>query len=358
MTRVLVTGGAGYIGSILVPALLDRGFAVTVVDNFMYGQDSLAAVLLPPGVLAGPRRRPVDGRRCGRSLKQADIIIPLAALVGAPLCDRDPLAATSTNLQAIVDMLDEISRDQRVLLPVTNSGYGVGEAGKFCTEETPIRPISLYGRDKVEAERILLDRHPAAISFRLATVFGMSPRMRLDLLVNDFTYRACTDRFIVLFESHFKRNFIHVRDVARAFLHGIDRFDAMKGQTYNVGLSDANLSKRELCERIQQHVPAFVVHESDIGQDPDKRDYIVSNEKIERTGYRPAFTLDDGIAELVKGFAMIRIDTDVERPTALGPHRLGRARHDGLRPRRGAGSGRSRGSAGGSCEEPIMCRRS
>jgi nucleoside-diphosphate-sugar epimerase len=239
-------------------------------------------------------------------LKTADIIIPLAALVGAPLCDRDPIAATSTNKQAIVDMLAEISQAQRVLLPITNSGYGVGEAGKFCTEETPIRPVSLYGRDKVEVERILMERHPSTISFRLATVFGMSPRMRLDLLVNDFTYRAVTDRFIVLFESHFKRNFLHVRDVARAFLHGIDRFDAMAGQIYNVGLSDANLSKRELCDRIRAHVPEFVVHDSDIGKDPDKRDYIVSNEKIEATGYRPAFSLDDGIAELVKGFAMIR----------------------------------------------------
>jgi nucleoside-diphosphate-sugar epimerase len=303
--RVLVTGGAGYLGSTLVPALLERGFGVTVVDNFMYDQDSLSAccyhkafALVRGDVRSMGVMRPL--------LKQADIIIPLAALVGAPLCDRDPLAATSTNKQAIVDMLGEISREQRVLLPITNSGYGVGEAGQFCTEETPIRPVSLYGRDKVEVEKQLLDRHPAAISFRLATVFGMSPRMRLDLLVNDFTYRACTDRFIVLFESHFKRNFIHVRDVARAFLHGIDRFDAMKGQIYNVGLSDANLSKRELCDRIAAHVPEFVVHDSDIGKDPDQRDYIVSNEKVERTGYRPAFSLDDGIAELVKGFAMIR----------------------------------------------------
>jgi nucleoside-diphosphate-sugar epimerase len=305
MTQVLVTGGAGYIGSILVPALLDRGFAVTVVDNFMYEQDSLAACcyhkafsLVRADVRAMEVMRPL--------VKTADIIIPLAALVGAPLCDRDPMAATSTNKQAIVDMLGMIGAAQRVLLPVTNSGYGVGESGQFCTEETPIRPVSLYGRDKVEVERILMERHPNAISFRLATVFGMSPRMRLDLLVNDFTYRACTDRFIVLFESHFKRNFIHVRDAARAFLHGIDNFEAMRGQIYNVGLSDANLSKRELCDRIRAHVPGFVVHESNIGKDPDERDYIVSNEKVERTGYRPAFSLDDGIAELVKGFAMIR----------------------------------------------------
>jgi nucleoside-diphosphate-sugar epimerase len=305
MTNVLVTGGAGYLGSTLVPALLDRGFAVTVVDNFMYGQDSLAGVCYHPAFsLVRGDVRSMDTMR--PLLSRADIIIPLAARVGAPLCDRDPAAATSTNLQAIVDMLDGLSRDQRVLLPVTNSGYGVGEAGTFCTEETPIRPISLYARDKVEAERRLLEQHPSAVSFRLATVFGMSPRMRIDLLVNDFTYRACMDRFIVLFESHFKRNFIHVRDVTRAFLHGIDNFDAMKGQVYNVGLSDANLSKLELCQRIQQQLPSFVFVESAIGSDPDKRDYIVSNEKVERTGYRPAFSLDDGIRELIKGFAMIR----------------------------------------------------
>ncbi len=305
MTNVLVTGGSGYLGSIIVPALLERGFAVTVVDNFMYGQDSLAAVCYNPAfsLVRGDVRSQETMRPL---LAGADIVIPLAARVGAPLCDRDPAAAASTNLQAIVDMLDHLSGDQMVLLPVTNSGYGVGEAGTFCTEETPIRPISLYARNKVEAEQRLLERHPSALSFRLATVFGMAPRMRLDLLVNDFTYRACVDRFIVLFESHFKRNFIHVRDVARAFLHGIDNFAAMKGQVYNVGLSDANLSKLELCQRIQAQVPSFVFVESPIGVDPDKRDYIVSNEKIERTGYRPAFSLDDGIRELIKGYAMIR----------------------------------------------------
>jgi len=305
VTNVLVTGGAGYIGAILVPALLDRGFKVAVVDNFMYAQDSLAAVCYHPGfsVVRGDVRSSDTMRPL---LKDADVIIPLAALVGAPLCDRDPLAATSTNRLAIVDMLGLISQDQRVIMPITNSGYGVGEADKFCTEETPIRPVSLYGRDKVEVERTLLERHRSAISLRLATVFGMSPRMRLDLLVNDFTYRAYTDRFIVLFESQFKRNFLHVRDVARAFLHAIDNFDRMAGQIYNVGLSDANLSKLELCRCIQKHLPAFVIHESDIGRDPDRRDYIVSNEKIERTGYKPAFSLDDGIGELIKGFAMIR----------------------------------------------------
>jgi nucleoside-diphosphate-sugar epimerase len=305
MEKVLLTGGAGYLGSVLVPTLLDRGFAVSVVDNFMYGQDSLAAVCYHPAFsLVRGDVRSIETMR--PLVRDADIIIPLAALVGAPLCDCDPLAATSTNVGAIAEMSTYLSADQRVLLPVTNSGYGVGEAGKFCTEETPIRPMSLYARSKIEIERILLDRHPSAISFRLATVFGMSPRMRLDLLVNDFTHRACRDGFIVLFEAQYKRNFIHVRDVARAFLHGIDHFGSMAGQIYNVGLSNANLSKLELCERIRHQLPSFVIYESNIGRDPDKRDYIVSNAKIEATGYRAAFSLDDGIRELIKGFSMIR----------------------------------------------------
>ena len=305
MQRVLVTGGAGYIGSTLVPMLLDRDYHVTVVDNFMFGQDSLAAVCHRPqfDLVRGDVRNKDLMRPL---LAKSDLIIPLAALVGAALCDRDPLAATTTNRDAIVWMMDELGKEQGVLIPITNSGYGVGEAGKYCTEETPMRPVSLYGRDKVETEKAVLNGHPNAISLRLATVFGMAPRMRLDLLVNDFTYRAYYDRFIVLFEAHFKRNYIPVRDVANAFLHSIDHFDEMKGQPYNVGLSDANLSKYELCERIQKQLPKFVFLESQVGKDPDQRDYIVSNEKIERTGFRPCFSLDTGIAELIKGYPMIR----------------------------------------------------
>lgn len=298
--KVLVTGAAGYIGSTLVPMLLEAGYAVTAVDNFLYRQDSLAAVCYHPQFLL-VRGDVRDARMMRPLVEDADVIIPLAAIVGAPACDRDPLAATSINKDAILQMA--LSPEQRVLLPITNSGYGTGA---HCTEDTPMRPLSLYGRDKVAVERELLDRHPNTISFRFATVFGMSPRMRLDLLVNDFTYRACTDGSIVLFESHFTRNYLHVRDAARAFLYGIERFDAMKGQAYNVGLSDANLSKRELCERIKRQVPAFVILESETGHDPDQRDYVVSNAKIERTGYRTAYSLDDGIGDLVKGYAMIR----------------------------------------------------
>ena len=305
MTRVLVTGGAGYLGSVMVPMLLERGYHVTVVDTFMWGQDSLAAVCHHPqfSIVRGDVRA-LDTMR--PLLREADVIIPLAARVGAPLCDQDPVAATATNLTAIATMLEHVSAQQRILLPVTNSGYGVGDGHAPCTEESPLRPISLYGRDKVAAERLLLDRHPEALSFRLATVFGMSPRMRLDLLVNDFVYRACTDRFIVLFEADFTRNYLHVRDVARAFLHGLDQFETMKGGPYNVGLSDANLSKRELCERIRRHVPEFVFMESAVGSDPDKRDYIVSNARLGSTGFKTEWALDRGIKELIKGYTMIR----------------------------------------------------
>lgn len=302
--KILVTGGAGYLGSTLVPELLAAGYAVTVVDTFMYGENSLAAVCRNPNfnVVKGDARN-MDVIK--PLLKDVDYIIPLAALVGAPLCARDPIGATTTNRDAITSMIKITSKDQRILFPTTNSGYGTTEKGTFCTEETPQRPISLYGRDKVEAEKAIHDRGNS-ICFRLATVFGMSPRMRLDLLVNDFTYRAVNDRFIVLFEGHFKRNYIHVFDVARAFLHGITNFEKLKNNAYNVGLSDANLSKLELCEAIKKQVPDFVFMEAKVGEDPDKRDYIVSNEKIERTGYKPEVSLDNGIKELIKGFRMIK----------------------------------------------------
>ncbi len=302
--HVLVTGGAGYIGSILVPDLLNKGYKVTVLDNFMYGQNSLAHVTNHPlfDVVNGDVRiesvvRPL--------IKEADVIIPLAALVGAPLCSKDPVGATSINKDAIRTMMKLASNDQWVLMPTTNSGYGVGQSGQFCTEETPLHPLSLYGRDKVEIEKEILDRDNS-ISFRLATVFGMSPRMRLDLLVNDFTYRAAKDKFIVLFQSHFKRNYIHVRDVSGAFLHALENFSSMKNQAYNVGLSEANISKGELCKVIQKFVPEFVYLDAAVGSDPDQRDYIVSNAKIEATGYKTQVTLDNGIQELLKGFRMIR----------------------------------------------------
>ena len=302
--NILVTGGAGYIGSILVPELLAAGHKVTVLDSFMYKQNSLAHVCANPNfsVVRGDIRSEETMKPL---LAEADIIIPLAALVGAPLCSRDPIGATSTNRDAVLLMLKLVSKEQMLFMPTTNSAYGKGDENNFCTEESPLNPISQYAVEKVEVEKAFM-QHPSAISFRLATVFGMSPRMRTDLLVNDFVYRAVHDRFVVLFEGHFKRNYIHVRDVSAVFLHAIAKHASMKGQVYNVGLSDANVSKKELCERIQKHLPSFVFLEAPLGKDPDQRDYIVSNAKIEATGFKPRFSLDMGIEELLKGYIMLK----------------------------------------------------
>jgi nucleoside-diphosphate-sugar epimerase len=302
--HVLVTGGAGYLGSILVPRLLAAGHRVTVIDNFLYGQGALLDCCHDErlAIVRGDAR---DRRLVAEHLKRADAVLPLACLTGAPACDRDPVAATSVNLDAVRMILEVRSREQWIVFPTTNSGYGIGETGIHCTEETPLRPVSLYGRLKVDAEKMLLDS-PNTVTLRFATVFGISPRMRLDLLVNDFTYRAVTDRFIVLFEAHFKRNYLHVLDAARAFLHCLDRFETVRGQPYNVGLDEANLSKAELCEVIKAQVPAFYWVEADVGKDPDQRNYVVSNAKIARTGYTAEVSLERGVAELIKGFQVIR----------------------------------------------------
>lgn len=301
--NILITGGAGYIGSILVPELLKSGHKVTVLDNFMFVQNSLLECCAYEtfDVIKGDAR---EEDVLKPLLKDVDYIIPLAALVGAPLCGRDRIGTITTNRDAIALIARLTSKEQRIVIPTTNSGYGIGQKGVYCTEETPLNPISIYGKAKVEAEKIVLDRGNS-ISLRLATVFGMSPRMRIDLLVNDFTYRAVKDRFVVVFEGHFKRNYIHIRDVARAFIHSIDNFDTMKNEPYNVGLSDANLSKLELCAKIKEQVSDFVYIEAPVGEDPDKRDYIVSNEKIEKTGFKPVYSLEMGISEIIKGYRII-----------------------------------------------------
>lgn len=302
--KILITGGAGYLGSVLAPHLLSLGHEVTVLDNFLFRQATLTDCCQHPTfqVVRGDCR---DEQILRPLVKNADAIIPLAAIVGAPLCDRDKVAAESTNLSAIQSLCKLASQQQRILMPVTNSGYGVGESGKFCTEETPMRPISLYGITKVRAEETVLERENS-ISFRLATVFGMSPRMRVDLLLNDFVYRAVNDRAVLIFEGHFKRNFIHVRDIARVFTHGLDHFDSMKGNAYNAGLDEANISKLELCAVIQKHLPKFVFIEAPVGEDPDKRDYIVSNQRLLDTGFRTEWNLDRGIQELIKGFTILK----------------------------------------------------
>ncbi len=305
MAKVLVTGGAGYIGSVLVPELLRAGHEVTVVDNFLYNQTSLLDVcnFKTFTVVRGDVR---DEATMKKHVPGKDFIIPLACIVGAPACAADPVAARTINYEAVQLIMKLRDASQKIIFPNTNSGYGKMQEGvAYCDEASPLEPVSLYGQLKVQIEKELIESGNA-ITFRLATVFGASPRMRVDLLVNDFVYRALTDRAVVLFEAHFKRNYIHVRDVVSAFMHAMENFETMKGQSYNVGLSEANLSKMELCEEIKKQVPNFVFLESAIGEDPDKRNYVISNEKIEKTGYKPKVSLADGIAELIKVYQVIR----------------------------------------------------
>lgn len=304
MAHILVTGGAGYIGSIMVPMLLEAGHEVIALDNFMYRQNSLLDCCHYPNltVVRGDAR---DDKLIKQLLSEdINFVLPLACIVGATACDKDPAEAKSVNLEAI-RMLLRIRGNSHIIFPNTNSGYGIGPTGSYCDETSPLNPISLYGKLKVEAEREIL-RAGNSITLRLATVFGISPRMRIDLLVNDFVYRAVNDRFVILFQSHFKRNYIHVRDVVRTFFHCMNRFHAMKNSIYNVGLSSANLSKWELCEEIKKQLPDFYFVEAEIGEDVDKRNYIVSSKKLEATGFLPIFSLPLGISELIKGYQIIK----------------------------------------------------
>jgi len=302
LSNILVTGGAGYIGSTLVPDLLSKKHKVTVVDNFMYDQTSLATSIRDRNfeIIFGDVR---DESLMKKLVSKADIIIPLAAIVGAPACDKDPVTAQSINKDSILWILKQVSKSQQVIMPTTNSAYGSGDKNNFCDENSPLNPLSLYARDKVVVEKSLLE-HENSTSFRLATVFGISPRMRLDLLVNNFTLRAITDGFVIVFEGHFKRNYIHILDVVQAFNLAIEKKDQFKGEIFNVGLSQANISKIELCQEIKKIVPGFLFLEAPLGKDPDQRNYIVSNKKIEALGFSPAVSLQEGLNELVKGLKM------------------------------------------------------
>jgi len=301
--RVLVTGGAGYLGSILCEHLLAAGHQVTVLDRLLYRQHSLFHLCANPrfDFVTGDAR---DESKLAPLVRKADVLIPLAAVVGAPACDADPWLATSTNLDAVLLLNDIRSKDQLVVYPNTNSGYGTKSGEIYCTEDTPLEPITLYGQDKVRAEQELL-ASPNTIALRLATVFGASPRMRLDLLVNHFVYAAVTDGYVVIFEEHFKRNYIHIRDVAGALLHAIQNRSKMIGRAYNAGLDDANLSKEELAMKIKQHVPRFHVVFSELGSDPDKRNYIVSNQRLRDAGFEAKRSLDEGIVELLKVYRLM-----------------------------------------------------
>ena len=300
MKKILVTGGAGYIGSVLVQKLLQKDFEVTVVDNFLYNQVSLNHLCeyKKLKIYNGDVR---DISLMKDLVKKNDIIVPLAAIVGAPACKKDPAGSSSINKDSVLMLLSMKVKDQVIIMPTTNSAYGTGNDNNFCDENTNLKPISQYAIDKVATEKKLLETENF-ISLRLATVFGMSPRMRLDLLVNNFVYRACTDNFVVLYEGHFKRNYVHVLDVSDLIIFSIMKYDLMKNNVYNVGLSDANLSKLELCERIKIHIPKFKIIQDNYEKDNDQRNYIVSNKKVERTGFKFKKSLDDGILELIKGY--------------------------------------------------------
>ena len=302
-TRILVTGGAGYLGSVLCEHLIHGGYHVTAIDNLLHQQSSLFHLCHHPqfDFVYGDVR---DELLMKKLVPQADVVIPLAALVGAPACDRDPLFAQSVNLEAVRLINRLRSPRQLVVYPTTNSGYGTKTGDVFCTEDTPLEPISLYGQTKTQAEQELL-QSPHAVTLRLATVFGTSPRMRLDLLVNHFVYVATTDRYIVIFEKDFKRNYIHIRDVADCFVYCIEHAQRMAGRPYNAGLDAANLSKEELALNIKKFVPNFYVHFAEVGSDPDKRNYIVSNQRLREAGFEAKRSLEDGIQELIKGYRMI-----------------------------------------------------
>ena len=299
--KVLITGGAGYLGSNLTRHLLEAGYTVTVLDNLMYDQVTLLHLFGNPKFQfeLGDVR---DKKLLQELVELNDVIIPLAAIVGMPACKANPELTVAVNYQQVADIVEVLRDDQKLILPNTNSQYGSSDS--IITEESPFNPLSLYAKTKCDAENTMLAKGNG-VSLRLATVFGVSPRMRTDLLVNDFVYKSVVDGYLVLFEAHFKRNYIHVQDIARTFQFIIENYDKCKGHAFNVGLSTANLSKLELAEKIKSHIPSLVIKQDDFKEDFDKRNYIVSNEKLEALGWKPIYDLDYGIKQLMSAYKIV-----------------------------------------------------
>ena len=301
MEKVLITGGAGYLGSVLTETLLSKGYKVSVLDSLVYKQLSLTSFCHNKNfsLHVGDVR---DSQLLSDLVETHDIIIPLAAIVGMPACKKDPQLTKDVNYGQIEDIVHFIHPSQKLLVPNTNSQYGSSDT--IITEESPFNPLSLYAQTKCDAEKAVLDSGNG-ISLRLATVFGVSYRQRMDLLVNDFVYRSVTDEFLVLFESHFLRNYVHVRDVAKAFIHLIENYKTCNNNAFNVGLTEANMSKLQLAQKIKEYIPQLVIVEEQFKEDFDKRNYVVSNDKLEKTGWSCDYSLDAGIQELIQAYKMI-----------------------------------------------------
>ncbi len=301
--KILITGGAGYLGSAIVPRLINKNYNVTVIDNLYFKQFTLHDMFKYENfefIFEDVRNFKI----VNDIAKQFDVVIPLAGLVGAPLCDLHPIDAVKINQTAVEELCNTLSKETKMIIPVTNSGYGISKPDEICTEDTKLNPISIYGKTKVAAEKVTMERGNA-VSFRLATVFGVTSRMRTDLLVNNFVLEAVKNKYLKIFEGHFMRNYIHVQDVARVMLYAIENFDKLKNNSYNFGLEDANLSKIQLANFIKKYVPDLVIEESKHGRDPDQRNYTVSNKKIIATGFKFKYSLDLGVRELIKAYKML-----------------------------------------------------
>ena len=304
--RALITGGAGYLGSVLAEVLLDEGYSVTVFDSLMYKQTSLLH-LCDNKNFKFVKGDVTNKKSLLPQIINHDVIIPLAAIVGAPACDANKDLATAVNYEQIRFIVDNLREDQKLVMPNTNSQYG--SSTEVITEQSPFNPLSHYAITKCKAEEYIMD-WGNGICLRLATVFGSSPRMRTDLLVNDFVYKTITEGCLVLFQSKFKRNYIHVRDIAYTFVHCIENYNKLNGGVFNVGLSDANLNKMELATKIKEYFPKLVVIENEFSTDIDNRNYIVSNDKLEATGWKPRYTIEDGIEELIQAYEMVITDNN------------------------------------------------